>query len=64
MIVAIKAVEGLTKATILAMFHIWYIWGCWLSRYITINEESNDSPLSYHFDDKHACPTVRKEDKL
>jgi hypothetical protein len=62
MIMALKAVEGLTKATILVMFHIWYVWGCWLSRYVTINTADNDTPLSYHFNGKKAYYAGKEED--
>lgn len=63
MISVIRTVEWLTKTTLMGMFHIWYLWGCWLSWYITIDETNEDSPYSFNFDAKDTLHTRRKENK-
>jgi len=47
----------------MALFHIWYLLGCWLSWYITIDETNEDTPFSFSFDGNNKWHTRREEEK-
>ena len=49
MLVLFRIFELITVATLLIMFHIWYLWGVWLSSYITVKEEGSANPHVFSF---------------
>ena len=63
MLLIIRLIEWFTKTTLMAMFHIWYLWGCWLSLYITIDETNEDNPFSFSFDEDNKWHSRQDEDK-
>ncbi len=49
MLVLFRIFELITVATLLIMFHIWYLWGVWLSSYIAVKEEGSTNPHVFSF---------------
>lgn len=50
MIIVIRSLDWMTKATLKIMFHLWYLCGIWLSWYITVDEGNEDKPFAFAYE--------------